>query len=261
MRNLSLLCLAALALAGQTGQVAGQGAPPAARFEVAAVKRAPEDRQPGGVRWYWGDEAGRVSLTGVSVKQLLLRAYSVEAYQVTGPDWLASERYDVAANVPAGARPEEIRRMFQALLAERFHLTLHRETRVDSVYELTAGSGGVKLKPADPPSPGFSLRIHSDKYQLKGNLPLATLVANLSTRLDHPVLDKTGLKDVYEIDLTWARDVSAAPAMAAQGDAAASDPVPSIFAALKQVGLKLTLEKTSMEILIVDSAERIPTEN
>jgi uncharacterized protein (TIGR03435 family) len=150
----------------------GQGATESSTFEVASVK--PAEPQSAGmmrVRMSGGPgtpDPGQLTYTNVSLKNILMNAYAVKGYQLSGPKWLDSERFDIAAKIPIGATKEQFRLMLQNLLAERFKLTLHHETKDLPMYALVVGKGGAKLKesvddnatasggapPPPPPPPG-----------------------------------------------------------------------------------------------------------
>ncbi len=145
------LALAALAMAGTAfGQI--DASTPA--FEVASVKvSAP---LPNGVMAFRigalpaSTDPGRVDYKGVTLKNLIARAYDVRDYQVEGPEWLDGERYDVIATIPQGSDKSQVGLMVQRLLAERFKLTLHHESKPMAVYTLSVAKGGPKLKEIDP---------------------------------------------------------------------------------------------------------------
>jgi uncharacterized protein (TIGR03435 family) len=125
-------------------------------FEVASVKPAAPPT-PGqfmvGMRGGPGTpDPGQVTFTNVTQRMLLARAYGVQDYQISGPGWLESERYDIVAKVPKGATKEQFQVMIQNLLAERFKLTLHRETKDLPQYTLVVAKNGPKLKEAPPPA-------------------------------------------------------------------------------------------------------------
>ena len=147
--------------------------PPA--FEVASVKPAAPQTD-GQVMVSMRGDAGRVAYANVSLKQVLAKAYDVKSYQITGPAWLGTEHYDILAKAPDGVPKEQVPAMLQALLAERFHMTIHRETKDQSVYAIVVGKGELKLKkydesaspvftfnesggPPPPPPPGGGGRI------------------------------------------------------------------------------------------------------
>lgn len=143
-------------------------------FDVATVKKT-DLPQPGkpiffGRRGGPGTaDPGRITWSGVTLKQLLAEAYDVKPYQVSGPDWLDSERYEIVAKVPAGATKEQVKIMWRNLLADRFGVALHHTSKVFQVEEMMPGKSGVKLKettldpktadsqenpPMPPPPPG-----------------------------------------------------------------------------------------------------------
>ncbi len=122
-------------------------------FEVASIKKA-ELPQPGGRGMVMfgrrggpgTDDPGRITWSGASLKAILGTAYDVKAYQINGPDWLDTERFDIVAKVSPGATKEQVNVMWQNLLAERFGVVLHRQSKVFQVEEMVAAKGGVKLK-------------------------------------------------------------------------------------------------------------------
>jgi uncharacterized protein (TIGR03435 family) len=148
----------------------GQGAAESPTFEVASVK--PSEPQPSGmmrVRMSGGPgtpDPGQLTYTNVSLKNVLATAYEVNDYQISGPNWLDGQRFDIVAKIPQGATKEQFQQMLQNLLAERFKLKLHHETKELPMYALVVGKGGPKLKEsveedaatpqgaAPPPPPG-----------------------------------------------------------------------------------------------------------
>src|ERR1700722_11625959 len=97
-------------------------------------------------------DGSRAEYTYMSLKDLVANAYAVKPYQVTGPDWLASERYDISAKMPEAAKADDAPAMLQALLMDRFHLIGHRDTQEHPVLALVLAKGGPHLKGAPPPS-------------------------------------------------------------------------------------------------------------
>jgi len=205
-------------------------------FEAAFVK--PVDAASMRTRALHGgpatDSPGR--LTGAaSMKALLMRAYDVKAYQITGPAWMESERYELDATLPAGATVEDSRAMLRQLLQERFRFAAHRETKPVSIYALEVGKGGAKLKetsaassetdvPAAPrivagadglPELASGAKLSrsyeivvggSDgvRYQLWARQEtMQQLADRLSNQLDRPVFDRTGFSGRYDFALTW----------------------------------------------------------
>ena len=128
----------------------GQAAAESLTFEVASVK--PAEPQTGmGIRVMMrggpgSADPGQITYSNVTLKNLMVNAYAVKEYQINGPKWLDSERFDIVAKIPKGTTKEEFQLMLQNLLAERFKLTLHHETKELPMYALVVGKGGPKLK-------------------------------------------------------------------------------------------------------------------
>ena len=217
--------------------------PPA--FEVASVKRDVSGGNGGGTRVSRG---GIFSATNSTLQALVRYAYGVKDYQIHGPAWMATERYDIEAKAGSDRSSRDIELMLQNLLAERFGLKIRREVRQMPVYALALAKGGSKLresKPADSSSMTSSNRsIEANKISLK---ILATLLAG---QMDRPVLDSTGIEGMFDVSLEWTSD----------NDGAAGGP--SIFSVLtEQLGLRLESQTGPVEIILVDHAEKVPTEN
>lgn len=128
----------------------GQGAAESPTFEVASVKPAPPPTGMGMRVMMRGGpgsaDPGQITYSNVSLKSILTTAYGVKGYQINGPKWLDSERFDIVAKIPKGATKEQFQLMLQNLLAERFKLTLHHETKELPMYALVVGKSGPKLK-------------------------------------------------------------------------------------------------------------------
>jgi uncharacterized protein (TIGR03435 family) len=205
---------------------------------------------------------------------------------IGGPAWIDSDGYDIEAKPESNTDQKHAWPMLQTLLADRFRLTLHRETRELPVYNLTAKKSGLKLPPAKDtaclsfppgttpqPMPGTSdcgyapLFLSSTELRIEGRkLHIVDLVRDLARALGQPVLDKTGFTGEFDIDLNYTdEDVMKSPSSAAPDDAGgnrltASPNLSIIFAAMDQLGLKLQPTKGPVEVLVVDHAER-PTPN
>ena len=155
LRNAALFFAAGLAVA-QT-----PATPPPLSFEVASIKAAgpldPIAIQQGKMRIGMKVDKAMVSIDGFSLKDLVRTAYEVKDYQVVGPDWLGTvmgaQRFNVQATMPEGATEKQVPQMLQALLADRFKLVVHRETRDHQVYALVVQKGGAKMKEAEPDPP------------------------------------------------------------------------------------------------------------
>jgi uncharacterized protein (TIGR03435 family) len=240
--------------------------PPA--FEVASVKRnlTPESsgarlvNRPNGIRY-----------TGQTLRQLLCVAYEVRRDQVVGPGWLDDEFFDVLANSPKVTSGDQIKLMLQSLLIERFSISMHLERRNQSVYILKEFGTGIKLKPLPEADSSVRSRVG---FSSAGDLEAMTLpaLANLLARfMDRPVSDGTGLTGIYDIKLHVAKeDLPGLRPRAARRtdgtgqhsyDGAASAPVPTVFAALKSLGLNLEKQTALIEYVVLESISRIPVGN
>jgi uncharacterized protein (TIGR03435 family) len=240
-------------------------------FEVASVKPAPPPTD-NRMRVGMSGDAGRVNFSNVTLINIMTRAYSVKDKQISGPDWLKSERYDIVATLPTGASRDQIPLMLQTLLADRFKLTLHRETKVLPIYALVVGKNGPKLHEADAEG-GLRISMGPKGRKMAGSVSIARLADTLSAFMDRPVLDMTELKGNFDIDLDWKPDENQPSPFGGGGirspegaeekqTARDSADAPSIFTAVQEkLGLKLEVRKSPVEILIIDHAERVPTEN
>jgi uncharacterized protein (TIGR03435 family) len=106
-------------------------------------------------------DGSRVDIGYTSLAELVRQAYSLKSYQLTAPDWMSGERYDIHAKLPEGATKDQVPEMLQSLLLDRFKLTFHRETKEDPVYGLIVGKNGLRLKevaPDTPPSAGQGVK-------------------------------------------------------------------------------------------------------
>jgi uncharacterized protein (TIGR03435 family) len=245
MRTIILHALTCFFLCGQT----------TAEFEVATVKQAPA--QPMGttsVSMSSDTKTGRLTYSNVTLKEIISKAYKVQKYGISGPGWMDSERFDIVAKFSPGMADDELPPMLQTLLTERFGLTLHRETKEMPVYALTVAKTGLKIKPVEKET-GISSRSSRVERHVVASVPMAGLAEYLTGELkERPVVDRTGLPGAYEVTLNWAAE----DAPAAAGD----DALPSVFTALQeQAGLKLEPARGSVEILVVDRANRVPTDN
>jgi uncharacterized protein (TIGR03435 family) len=188
----------------------------------------------------------------------------VKHYQIEGPDWLvnngSSSRYDIVAKAASPATERELHTMLASLLAERFHLKLHREIRVLPVYALVVDKGGPKFKEGDGGETSVS-RDPSGGVRYV-NYPMAGLAATLSVMpsTGRPVLDRTGLTGRY----TFSANLFEVPAgLNVEGQKVAMFKAenPAFTTLREQLGLKLEPDRASIELLVVDSADRVPTDD
>ena len=128
--------------------VFSQTPPKRLEFEVASIK--PSSQPDGQVSVGVHIDGAQVRCTYLSLKDYIRMAYQVKDYQISGPDWLASERFDISAKLPAGAASDQVRDMIKTLLLDRFGLTMHRDSKEFPVYALVIAKGGPKLKESAP---------------------------------------------------------------------------------------------------------------
>ncbi len=216
------------------------------KFEVASVKMVPPERA-GQASWN-GAGGTTFTATNVPLRILVQMAYAVDEKQVSGEDLLGSEQYDISAKPESGLLTDDrLKAMLVSLLAERFGLVIHRETKVVSGYALMVAKSGSKLR-TEQPSAGQSAILPG---RLIGRGVDTLQIASLLGRpLGTSVTDKTGIEGKYDIDLKFARE----------GDT--NSPLPSIFTAIQeQLGLRLEPQKVTLEMLVIDHCNRLPTEN
>jgi len=252
------------AIAFAVSAARGQSADGATEFEVASVK--PANPTAAG-RVTMKEAPGTITMLNVTLRDCISQAYDVEDFEIFGPDWLGSDRYDIVARFTPGASKERVLLMRQKLLADRFKLALHREKKVMPVYALVVAKGGPKIHEAEE---GANMTRIGRGHMVLHRVPLSLLAEILSSQMDHPVLDQTGVEGLFDITLDWVPDDTQAKMGVAGGDRPAGGPgtlanAPeglSIFDALREkLGLKLQTKKEAVEILAVDHAERVPTEN
>jgi uncharacterized protein (TIGR03435 family) len=298
-----VIAVAILLVAAAYGLFGQSDAHPA--FEVASIKPNTSNwnarfQHPMGGGYQPG---GRLIMRNASLLLLIQFAYAAHdnpmsghslpllASQVVGgPSWINSFGYDIEAKPEGATDPKHMWLMLQTLLADRFKLALHRETREIPVYALTAAKDGLKLPPAKeagcvsfPPGTtpryvpgkvdcgyvsGPFLGARAAEARMEGSkIHVADLVRELAFVLDRPVLDKTEFTGEFDLNLSFTSDEALGfPGFGGPGDPGGSrlpaDPnLPNIFAALEeQLGLKLVPAKGPVEVLVIDHAER-PTQN
>jgi len=219
---------------------------PPLQFDVAAIKRSPPDHVGAQVFFQPG---GKFAALTAPLKTLVCFAYQLRDHQVTGgPGWFDLEPFDITAKADGPASYQQLQIMVQTLLADRFQLKFHRETKEQPIYALVLAKNGPKLKQAGNPGRGVGFGARGS---LNGNgTDMATFASALSGKLGRSVVDRTGLQGFYDFLLTWTPD-----------EAQADTPGPSLFTAIQeQLGLRLESIKGPVEILVVDHAER-PSEN
>jgi uncharacterized protein (TIGR03435 family) len=223
-----------------------------AAFDIATIKPAPPQSEGRtSTRMSSDTDTGKLNYTNVNLKEVIGKAYKVQQYQIAGPDWIETERFDIVARFPPHSTGDQVPLMLQALLEDRFKLALHRETKELPTYALVVAKNGPKFKTTE--SEGLTINSNRTHWHVEAKASMHRLAEILSEEVGRPVLDQTGLSGSYEMTLDWAPD-----------DAPANDATagPSIFTALQeQLGLRLDSAKGPVEMLVIDRAERTSSEN
>jgi len=245
--NLRILSFAALLGLVLTAVASGAQSGPA--FDVVSIHR----------NVHGGDARvditqGRVTMNNATLRTLIRNGYDIQNFQFAeGPSWLDSDAYDISAITVdhADISEKQYRALVRTLLAERFQLKVHWETRQGDVYALVVAKNGSKLKVGDAAKEtGLSTNIAGHLGRMVGtNAPVFYLSTVLGNKLSHPVIDKTGLQGKYDWTLMW------------DPDPGPDSTEPSIFTAVQeQLGLKLDAQKGPAQMLVIDSVVR-PSEN
>ncbi len=283
---------AAIALLAPVAALCAQAAPAHPAFEVASIKEHKADDRQLGYSYLPG---GRISIKGLSLHMIIATAYNlpfqtIGAERLTGvPEWASAARYDIEAAAEKGAIPEgigaiasreKIRTMLQTLLAERFKLVIHRNTKELPAYLVVVGKSGLKLQKSDLTEKdcdgheaafgdakgchgmmgGMGRGIHAQAATIAD---VAGWVANWA---DRPVIDNTGITGLYKFDTDgWVSMQPPPPPLPNQTPSAeqlaAGDPArPTIFQIFDRMGLKLESGKALIDVYVVESVQR-PTEN
>jgi uncharacterized protein (TIGR03435 family) len=265
-------------------------------FEVASI-RPSTGAVPQAVAAAGRVDGSQFRIAGLTIKDYISMAYSVKLNQISGPDWVTTDRFDISATLPEGSQQAQVPDMMQSLLEERFQLKFHREKKDFPVYGLQVAAGGLKMKevPPDPESgqvdapqaftrngsgQGISVNLgHGSSFHFADNkletnkLTMQSLAGTLERFLDRPVVDLTGEKGYYDasFDLTpedyrmMLIRAAVAAGLVMSPDALRlldGSPSPaSLIDGLAKAGLKLETRRAPLDVLVVDSARRTPTEN
>jgi uncharacterized protein (TIGR03435 family) len=220
---------------------------PAQQFEVASVKPSNADRgAPSGI----STGHGRLNARNVTLKRCIIGAYGVGPHQIFGgPDWLDSDRFEILAKAEQPIDDDAtLMVILQGLLADRFKLVLHRETRTIAALALEVGKNGPKLEKAETGASETNTQTTETGISMTiRNTSMDSFAKILARSTDLPVVDHTGLEGLFNFNLQWT------PKSADNG--------PSLFTAIQeQLGLRLRSMKTPVEIIVIDHAEK-PSEN
>ena len=247
-------------------------------FEVASIKATDPNPQNTAFIGMTADGA-RVKYTNITLRDCIRGAFRVRDFQIVGPDWMTKARYEINATLPAGASMEHIPEMLQSLLEERFKLEVRREQKETNVYALLVGPGGARLKPAEVNAvAGAPTALGPDgkprammQYSFPpGGVNVRALSANLESWLAivsrftaRPVVDRTGLDGLYQLDLTFEPETNGPEQRAVGPDGKSVEivPAPSLFDAVQKYGLRLEKRREPIETIEVVHLEKTPTDN
>ena len=254
-------------------------------FEAASVKPSDPKAAPGGgIRRQPG---GRFNTFNTPLRQLIIFAYQVQGYQLMGgPDWIDNTRYDITAKfegdpppVRPGSGADHMMLATRTLLAERFKLKVHRETRQLDIYALvmarTGGGPGPALKPATdactpeaiaarrgapPPAPGTGpvcgMQILPGRVRF-GGFPLSLFANLISNQVGRAVVDRTGLAGNWDFEMTYTPPPSQGPPPPGASLPPADPDAPDLFTAVReQLGLKFDAIKGPIEVVVIDGVEQ-----
>jgi uncharacterized protein (TIGR03435 family) len=222
-------------------------------FDAASIRPNPSASSESSI----ARSGGRLTMSNSSLRDSIEFAYGIPVgreFQLVGPGWLDTEKFDIVATFPAETSREQIREMLKAMLAERFGLKTHNENHQIQSYALVVSKKGAKLKPnPDPRDDGAFLYAPGHATMRAISMAgFANRLSGSSFQMDRPVVDMTELKGAWDFALQWSSD--GVPPDGIQS--------PSLFTALEeQAGLRLESRKLTFPILIVDSASRTPTAN
>jgi uncharacterized protein (TIGR03435 family) len=247
IRRIGIAALLTVCLGMQVGN--------AAEFEAASLKPSKAGSGRGSMRM----DSTRLTYTNVSVRECIASAWNVKDYQIDGPDWLRTDRYDLAATAGAPVEEDALKSMLQTLLLERFHMKVHLEKRDLPVYAMVVSKNGAKLK--DAAAPGRpAIRMNGGGVVFT-SVTIADLIDLMSrahlAELDRPVVDDTGLTGRYDVTINLFGTQEEMKSALSKGDFGSS-----IFTLIQeQLGLRLEPKKLPLQMVVVDQAERTPSQN
>jgi uncharacterized protein (TIGR03435 family) len=217
------------------------------QFEVASIKPAQVGRRRSGAGSTSGH--GRLTMNNVTLKRAIMAAWDVGPHQIAGgPEWLDADAFEISARAETPVEDEStLNAMLRNLLAARFKLETHRETRVVPAFVLEVAKGGPKMEVSTDPATSASSGRGSIEAR---KISMDWFAEVLARQTDLPVVNHTGLKGPFNLDLEWTP-------VRLNVTAQAPPDGPSVFTAIQeQLGLRLVTQKTPIETLVIDHAER-----
>lgn len=277
--------------------VPAQAASPRLEFEVASIRpAAPMDAS---VKIGMHIDGSQVRFTDLSVRDCMRIAWQVKDYQVVGPEWIATDRFDIVAKLPAGANSDQVQEMLQNLLTDRFKITFHHDTKEFAVYALVPAKSGIKLKETAPDAttdsaaPKSNLNVTASGsaagvfvdlgqgawYSFADNkltghkLNMTRIADTLSRYMDKPVVDMTGAPVNTNYDFSF--EISAddyrtmlirtalrnGVTLPPGAEKLADAPTDTLSAAMEASGLRLESRKAPQDVMVIDHADKTPGDN
>ena len=240
-------------------------------FEVVSVKPAAPATGHFQYHMTLNTYPDRVEIINGSLIDLVRTAYQVKPDQVSGPDWMRTQKFDIQAKLPPGSTSGQIPGMLQTMLAARFKLAMHRSSGEHAGLALVAGKGGPKLTASEPDPentkgswtrtnmPDGTLHVETRKMTLPA---LADLVASF---LNCPVRDFTSIAGTFDMPMDFSpedlRTYAQASGVGAVADSPETSAGSAIFDSIQKLGLRLEKRKLQVELIVIDHLEKSPTEN
>jgi uncharacterized protein (TIGR03435 family) len=227
-------------------------------FEAASVKVAQPGKYPQGAALPKAIvNAARVTYPAITLTDMIMVAFRLKSFQVIGPQWMSVSIYSVAASLPPGATSEQLPQMMRALLVDRFGLKVHEESRVETQLALVVAKSGVKVSAEDPDTPTRLVMapIGNTQAKIAGKASFEMVADRLAILLHRPIVDSTGLGGIFPVDL----DIDSGDV--GVGDSPADFQYGVGVALKEKMGLELQSRKGPMRVLVIDHAEKLPTEN
>jgi uncharacterized protein (TIGR03435 family) len=261
-------------------------------FEVASVKPS-ADAGPARAQVGLKIDGAQLTCNYFSLREYIAMAYGLKHYQIVGPEWIASQRFDIAAKLPAGATRDQVPAMMKALLEERFQLKAHPEKKDFPVYALVTLKNGAHLKDSAPASEtstnlsvsgggdargtsvnlgnGSSFTFSNDKFEAT-RLTMQVFADSFGRFLDKPVVDQTALSGTYDFSIPVTPEdframqiysginagVSLPPQVVQLASSFSGD---SLNPDLQKLGLRLEAKKAPLDVIVVESASKTPASN
>jgi len=237
-------------------------------FDVASVKINAEYSQANRNTWQSSIKSspGSVTMRNVNLTMITAWAFHVQRPQVSGPQWLDDNRYDISAKAATPAEDDQLRLMLQSLLADRFKFTSHRDTRTMEVMAFILPKSGHKMKVSDIEGPPQSTQDPERGVIVKG-APLSAIAEDLSKELNMPLLNMTGLEGRFDFSLKPEKYVAEMRARVMAGGPQSMPPEAQLKLTLMEqivegeLGLRLESRKAPVELIVIDHVEKTPAEN